>query len=53
VVGQFNEISGDFATISAGRGNRASREAASVSGGRNWMAEGHFDWVASPLFADE
>jgi hypothetical protein len=38
VVGDFNEISGDFAA---------------VSGGHNRRAEGEVDWVAGPLFADE
>jgi hypothetical protein len=33
--------------------NTASGEFAVVSGGHNRTAEGEFDWVAGPLFADE
>jgi hypothetical protein len=53
VVGNSNEISGDFAAVSGGNLNTASGVLAAVSGGRNRMAEGDFDWVAGPLFADE
>jgi hypothetical protein len=53
VVGFFNEISGDFASVSGGFGNTASGAFSSVSGGNNRTAAGQFDWVAGPLFADE
>jgi hypothetical protein len=38
--------------ISGGSGNIAGGLASSVSGGLNRTAEGEFDWVAGPLFAD-
>jgi hypothetical protein len=40
VVGNFNTISGDFASVSGGLGNTASGEFSSVSGGAGNMASG-------------
>jgi hypothetical protein len=40
VVGNFNEISGDFAVISGGEANTASSDFASVSGGFDNIASG-------------
>jgi hypothetical protein len=42
VVGQFNEISGDFASITGGLGNRASGNFSSISGGQKNSASGNF-----------
>jgi hypothetical protein len=53
VVGDFNEISAAFATVSGGRFNTAGGEFATVSGGRERTAAGEFDWVAGSLFEDE
>jgi hypothetical protein len=68
VVGDYNEISGDFAVVSGGDsntasggyavvsgggGNTASGFLAVVSGGQNRTAKGNFDWVAGDLFEDE
>ena len=53
VVGDFNEISGDFAVVSGGQGNEARHDFAAVSRGRHRTAPGEFDWVAGSLFADE
>ena len=40
VVGDLNEISGDFASVSGGQGNTASGTAASISGGQENTASG-------------
>jgi hypothetical protein len=45
--------SGDRSVVSGGEFNTASAFAATVSGGRNRMAAGNFDWVAGSLFEDE
>jgi hypothetical protein len=46
VVGAFNEISGDFASISGGQDNTASGLAASVSGGQGNTANGEIAAVS-------
>ena len=66
VVGDFNEISGEFSSVSGGTSNTASGELASVSGGSFNTASGDFatvsggfqrtapgtnNWAAGPLFA--
>jgi hypothetical protein len=66
VVGELNEISGTFASVSGGarntasgshssvsRGenNTASSDFSSVGGGSNRTAPGTDDWAAGPLFA--
>jgi hypothetical protein len=67
VVGEINEISGQFASVSGGNQNTASGEdsvvsggrrnsasglVSSVSGGLNRTAPGEFDWAAGALFSD-
>jgi hypothetical protein len=46
VVGQFNEISGDWSSVSAGNGNTASGLFSSVSAGDNNTASGRFSSVS-------
>jgi hypothetical protein len=46
VVGWFNEISGDFASVSGGALNLASESFASVSGGEFNTASGLWSWVS-------
>jgi len=46
VVGDFNEISGEFSSVSAGTGNTASGDFASVSGGIANRASGVASWVS-------
>jgi hypothetical protein len=46
VVGDFNTISGDFASVSGGVGNTASFLFSSVSGGQQNTASGERSWVS-------
>jgi trimeric autotransporter adhesin len=46
VVGFFNEISGEFASVSGGESNTASGFFSSVSGGNNNTASGNFSSVS-------
>jgi hypothetical protein len=46
VIGQLNEISGDFALVSGGSNNRASGQFASVLGGTFHRASGDFSSVS-------
>jgi hypothetical protein len=50
VVGDLNEISGDFASVSGGQGNTTSGGVASVSGGQLNIASGVFSSVSGGIF---